>query len=311
MASLAWNKAQEEFIETFPDIDEIVATPAAAIHRPMTPGGPDAAGDATAAQEAHVEQLGGAAPPPAVAAPPIEEKGAAARSALEGLKERMGEARVQLGEFAALAETGALRVGSKRAGAVRVEDETLTQLLLKLDAVALPPGDEALRSMRKALIQEVHELGKELAAADDAAAAKAEEPDEVAVTRRAEGEAAHSSGDFEAAIELFTEAMSDELLRGYTRKSDDDDTVEVHTYRSLMGRAASSAGAGRYAVGLAPCSWLLAACSLLKTGANSQVGLADWEKAQAMLDDAAVLTFNIYSKRVQILQLSSSFWVDS
>ena len=192
-----------------------------------------------------------------------QNEGAVALSALEDLKEKLGEARGSLGEFVALAESGALRVGSARAGAVRVEDEALTQLMLSLDAVALPVVDEALRSMRKSLIQDVHDLSKTLTAADEAAAAKAEEPDEVAVTRRAEGDAAHSSGDFEAAIDLYTEAISAmeeasagggggffATMMGRGAEADDQSEPTVDRFRCLMGRAASCAGAGRYAAGL-------------------------------------------------------------
>ena len=195
---------------------------------------------AAGAQHQRAEQLNGRVAAATAALDPTtgdDPRDTAARS-IEALREELRGVSAQLDAFVTRAESGALRVSSERAASVRAEDEQLTQLLLKLDAVPLSPEDEELRAVRRELVQTVHQLGTRLAAADAAAAAHAESPEEICETRRQEGCAAHSRGEYDLAIESFTQAI---------------DAAKDHEVSALCRRqrAASLCAAGQYSQALA------------------------------------------------------------
>ncbi len=222
-------------------IDDIVA--AAEVVSRARPAATTAAQDAQAAaraQQQRVEQLDERVAPATAGPGPAtgDDSRATAARLLAALHEELGGISTQLDAFVERAESGGLRVSSVRAASVCVEDEKLTQLMLKLDAVPLPPGDEELRTARRELVQHVHQLSTRLTDTDAAAAAHAESPEEICETRRQEGCAAYSRGEYDLAIESFTEAISEAT----------DERVSALCRRQ---RAASLCAAGYYVRGLA------------------------------------------------------------
>lgn len=200
--------------------------------------------DAAAAKKQRVQQMEGRSAAAANVPEPVptdiveKDPRTSAMCALDALREELSSASGRLDAFVACAESGKLRVSSVRAASFRVEDEQLTQLMLKLDAVNLPPKDDDLRAIRRDLVQQIHQLSTRLTDTDAAAAAHSETPEEICETRRQEGCVAHGRGEYDLAIELFTEAIS--------RATDSHVSALCRRQRST-----SLCAAGQYVRGLA------------------------------------------------------------